>query len=165
MGLRQYEKISPHRLHPNEPCCRTIHMNQPSRLFSYIQQGEAPEHVRRTILARIEQYRKRNARISLAVSSSALLISGVAFVKTTLSAWSSFSSSGAVHYFSLAFSDTSLISQISKDFLYLTLESLPTMALLSVGISVFCLILFGRSTLLTLKENFPSKRAPIKIAY
>ncbi len=130
-------------------------MQQFERLFSYLQLPAVPHQIRTNILECIAYYRVRNARLALVGSVSALFVSVWGLYSASTLLLQELAQSGLFQYASLLFSDTSLLATYAKDFSYLILESLPVVALIGVGVSLFALIVFFRSTLLTFKEALP----------
>jgi len=95
------------------------------RFFAGLPEIAPPAGLCGSILALIERKRKRAARIRLAVFSAVAVSSFAALIPTFRGAWEEASRSGASHYLSLLFSDSSTVLLYWREFILTLAESLP----------------------------------------
>ncbi|HVY72881.1 MAG TPA: hypothetical protein VG984_02440 [Candidatus Paceibacterota bacterium] len=91
---------------------------------------KAPAHLLPSILARIEELRQRRARLYTFVLGLASLATGAALVPAWNYASQELYTSGFFDYWSLLFSDHSVVLSAWREFALLLIESLPSIALL-----------------------------------
>ena len=111
------------------------------KIFQSIEHIEPPYGLLGSILARISEAQRRNARTRLAFWSAGALVALGALVPVLRYAGQEFSQSGFYDYFSLLFSDGSMLLANSWKELALSLaESLPLMGVTLVLATFFVLL-------------------------
>lgn len=91
---------------------------------------KAPGHLLPSILARIEELRQRRARLHTLMLGFASIATGAALVPAWNYASQELYTSGFFDYWSLLFSDHSVVFSVWKEFALLLIESLPSIAVL-----------------------------------
>lgn len=91
---------------------------------------KAPQHLLPAIVARIQELRQRRARLYTFMLGLASLLTGAALLPAWNYASQELYTSGFFDYWSLLFSDHSVVLSAWREFALLLIESLPSIAVL-----------------------------------
>jgi len=94
-------------------------------LFSRLALEEAPEGLLEKVINRIHKERQRRARRRFFLFSASLIMSLIALVPAFGMAKTAFTESGFTQFFSLLFSDFSVVASDWRNFISVLLETLP----------------------------------------
>ena len=101
---------------------------------------EPPNGLCRKILLHIQHIQRRIARIKLGASATAMAVTALLAVPVFEYAFQEFSQSGFFQYFSLQFSDSEIMLFSWKEFILSLAESLPSLGIAAVFMTVFVLL-------------------------
>lgn len=117
-------------------------------------EAEAPTGLYQAVLARIAQARQIHARRKALWLTAASFMSGFVFVPALVYAGEELYASGFYTYVSLAFSDSSLVFSVWREFAFTLIESVPSIALLLVLASGIALAWSVRRTIINARIAF-----------
>ena len=109
-------------------------------IFHNLAYVEPPHGLAESVIVRIMRERRRWARTRVFFLAASACISCAAFIPALEEASREFSQSGFYQYFSLAFSDGSVLFASWKEFSLLLAESLPLMGITLVLAALFVLL-------------------------
>jgi len=123
-------------------------MQKPGTGHRAFTETEAPEGLYQAVLVRIARARQLHARRKALWLTATSFISGFVFVPALVYAGEELYASGFYTYVSLAFSDSSLVFSVWREFTFSLIESVPSIALLLVLASGIALAWSVRRTII-----------------
>ncbi len=132
---------------------------QIKKLFASLDQVEPGDDLRRSILARVNQYQRTRAFRLMLCYYAATVASIVAIIPATQSLIQSLDQSGLYRFVSLLFTDTDILARQWQSFSLSIIEAIPIIEL-SVALSL--VLFFSWSILSINKMQFKNKSLQIK---
>lgn len=120
-------------------------------------QTEAPDYLAEQILARIATLTMRRTRRQLLAWASLTGLSLAGLIYALFLVWQSFSTSGWLQYWQLAWSDQAVIWHYGQEFGWSLLESLPVLTL-AAALVVAGLLLWSVSKILDNQQHYGFKK-------